>query len=256
MLFEAGLDFFTGECVPSKAEDLVEFQRFVAAPAETFPGSSDHLKISRLDGNDNYWREHGTQEKFIRFREVFGHSLVLASDDTDVYWWFVEKRGLLLLSEMKQLRTEPSSEAELRSNSILRYLVSEMKAAGPDAVPGGDAVSLDHSMFVWLHYCERLMLFKGEPNSKRHHIPNCMTLIVSTAREGHCMIPSTYPDSPLQNWLGMQQDMLYQYGEGNPVCLRPIQVKILCILGVSGKKRDAPAPKMSSRVLKLKYPLN
>jgi len=75
------------------------------------------------------------------------------------------------------------------------------------------------------------------------------------AREGHSMIPSTYPDSPLQNWLGRQQEMLYQYGEGNPVCLRPIQVKILCILGVSGKKRDAPAPKMSSRVLRMKYPL-
>ena len=164
MLFESGLDFFTGECVPSKAEDLVEFQRLVAAPAETFPGSSDRIAMPPLDGNDDYWREHGSQEKFVRFKEVFGHSLVLASDDTDIYWWFVEKRGLLLLSEMQQLRSEPSSEAELRSNSILRYLVSEVNAAGPDVVPGGDAISLDHSMFVWLHYCERLMLFKGEPN--------------------------------------------------------------------------------------------
>ncbi|EJK51282.1 hypothetical protein THAOC_29558 [Thalassiosira oceanica] len=146
MLFEAGLDFFTGECIPSKAEDLAEFQRLVAAPAETFPGSGVHLRMSPLDGNDNYWREHGTQEKFVRFKEVFGHSLVLASDDADVYWWFVEKRGLLLLSEMKQLQSEPSSEAELRSNSILRYLVSETNAAGPDAVPGGDAISLDHSI--------------------------------------------------------------------------------------------------------------
>lgn len=265
MLFEAGLDFFTGECIPSKAEDLAEFQRLVAAPAETFPGSGVHLRMSPLDGNDNYWREHGTQEKFVRFKEVFGHSLVLASDDADVYWWFVEKRGLLLLSEMKQLQSEPSSEAELRSNSILRYLVSETNAAGPDAVPGGDAISLDHSMFVWLHYCERLMLFKGEPDGsnvcflelRTHLSPSPATsLSVSAAREGHCMIPSTYADSPLQNWLGKQQEMLYQYGEGNPVCLRPVQVRILCTLGVGGKKRDAPRPKMSSRVLKMKYPLN
>lgn len=100
--------------------------------------------------------------------------------------------------------------------------------------PKAKIASFDQSMFLWLHYCERLMIFK--------------------AREGHCKIPKEYPDTPLRQWLAQQQELIHLYSTNQSIELRPVQLKLLHALGVHGIERHATPPKLSSRMMKRKYP--
>mmetsp|Transcript_15335 Transcript_15335/g.33242 ORF Transcript_15335/g.33242 Transcript_15335/m.33242 type:complete len:113 (-) Transcript_15335:117-455(-) len=93
---------------------------------------------------------------------------------------------------------------------------------------------LDQSMFLWLHYCERLMIFK--------------------AREGHCIIPKDYPDTPLRQWLAQQQEFINLYSTNQSIELRSVQLKVLHAMGVHGSKRHTALPQLSSRMLKRKCP--
>jgi hypothetical protein len=89
MLMEAGIDFFTGECLPGE-HDFQEFDILTASPVETFPV---HERVTNLNvfSFDSYWNNHECLEKFEKLKAINGHSLVLASDDEDVYLWFMGK---------------------------------------------------------------------------------------------------------------------------------------------------------------------
>jgi len=160
MLVDAGLDFFTGECLPGTASmrkhDLKQFQLLTSAPAESFPTSSRRSVGPLNFQKDNGWNNQICQEKFEQLLAKNGHSLILASDDIDIYRWFVEKRGGALLSEMNTLKFNKGCYETngIYSNSILRYVTFQT---------GGLSIEeLDQSMFIWFHYYERLMMFKGK----------------------------------------------------------------------------------------------
>ena len=175
MLIEAGVDFYTGECMPGTCSmsrsDLKKLQLLTSASAERFPdqggfGSSENGLLNFQD--DNYWNNQDCQAKYEHFKSKNGHSLILASDDIDVYWWFVEKRGNALLSEISSLNFGHQGCYEtdgLYSNSILRYIQTE--EGDKENEDEGETVEevVDQSMFLWLHYYERLMMFKGNVSS-------------------------------------------------------------------------------------------
>ncbi|KAL9184927.1 hypothetical protein ACHAXT_002704 [Thalassiosira profunda] len=234
MLTEAGVDFFTGECLPDPAAqgDFKEFEQATSSPVEVFPAKEDgrtqEMKESTVQC-DSYWDDDECREKFERLKETCGHSICLASDDSNLYWWLVEKRGKMLLNELRRDRSgEGSGSDALHSHSILRHIKAQQQDAG--AVE----IEVDDSMFVWLHYCERLMMFK--------------------ARKGHCKIPSDYADLPLRQWLARQQELIHFYSANQASELRPVQLKILHAIGLHGSKRDVVHPKLSSRTLKRKHP--
>lgn len=244
MLREVGVDFFTGECLPDmsnvnqseRRKDIKEFEQLTSSPVENFPEQGNAKSNQANHGwdcqSDNFWKNHDCPTKFEQFKAKHGHSLILASDDENVYWWFVEKRGMSLLSEINALKQNQGSGPNgLFSHSILQYV---QKHAGDVIDFKGEMVQLDQSMFVWLHYCERLMIFK--------------------AREGHCKIPTDYPDTPLRQWLAQQQELIHLYSTNQSIELRSVQLKILHAMGVHGSKRQATLPESSSRMLKRKIP--
>lgn len=89
MLKEAGIDLFTGECLPGE-HDFQVLDLITASPTEAFPV---HKRVTNLNvfTFDNYWNDHEFLEKFEKLKAFRGHSLVLASDDEDVYVWFMGK---------------------------------------------------------------------------------------------------------------------------------------------------------------------
>ena len=93
MLKEAGIDLFTGECLPGE-HDFQELDLLTASPTEAFPV---HERVTNLNvfTFDNYWNDHECLEKFEKLKAFRGHSLVLASDDEDVYVWFMGKFSTL-----------------------------------------------------------------------------------------------------------------------------------------------------------------
>mmetsp|Transcript_34108 Transcript_34108/g.62806 ORF Transcript_34108/g.62806 Transcript_34108/m.62806 type:complete len:308 (-) Transcript_34108:164-1087(-) len=239
MLIETGVDFFTGECLPGTANlsqrDFKEFELLTSSPAESFPleGSATSDNYGWSFQYDNYWINHDCRARFKQLKAKHGHSLILASDDKNVYWWFVEKRGKMLLAELNNLESNQGSGSDgLRSQSILSYITAQRQ--GDDTGSGGVTFEVDQSMFLWLHYCERLMMFK--------------------AREGHCKIPNDYPDTPLRQWLARQQELIHLYSTNQPTELLPVELKILHALGLHGGKRNSTPPKLNSRTLKRKYP--
>ncbi len=182
MLKDAGIDLFTGECLPGEA-DFQEFNLLTASPAEAFPV---HERVTNLNVSsfDNYWNDHECLEKFEKLKAGRGHSHVLASDDEDVYVWFMgkfsalteyscilfrsyrppfwknqtsEKRGKVLLSEIDSLSQGKSSNG-LNSHSVLQYITTTVN----NDTSKVETINVDRSMFLWLHYYERLMIFKGE----------------------------------------------------------------------------------------------
>lgn len=168
MLMEAGVDFFTGECLPgtddSIQRDFKEFRTLTSSPAETFPSSRATHNNANFGWNflsyDKYWNEFDCRARFQQMKAKNGHSLVLASDG-DLYWWVVEKRGAMLLHEINYPESSQASESGgLQSHSILNFITAQQEA--DDAGSDGDEIEVDKSMFLWLHYCERLMIFKGE----------------------------------------------------------------------------------------------
>lgn len=189
MLMDAGVDFFTGECLPDAVDPLIQkgfkedFERLTSSPVETFPvvkkgaGSAgiqpSATLTSPLSTGDNYWNNNECRAKFELLKARNGHSIVLASDDTDVYWWFVERRGKALLSELELsgMETDEASESnELCSHSILRYITSQRHHDDDVEVEGDCSIFEDSkSMFAWLHYCERLMMFKGKMSSTLYY---------------------------------------------------------------------------------------
>ncbi|KAL3815518.1 hypothetical protein ACHAXA_007374 [Cyclostephanos tholiformis] len=227
MLKEAGIDFFTGDCLPGEL-DSQEFDLLTASPLETYPV---HEKLTFLNSVscDTYWNNEDMLKKFDRQKSVNGNSLILASDDEDLYVWFMEKRGKILLSEIDNFSQGKSSNV-LHSHFILKYITTTMNDDGSK----GEADEVDLSMFLWLHYYERLLIFK--------------------AREGHCKIPNGYRDMNLKRWLSQQHDLLHSYSVNRSIQLRPVQLKLLYAIGVHGSKRDEILPTLNSRVMKRKFP--
>lgn len=86
-LKEAGVDFFTGESLPGEI-DTQEFNRLTAGPIESFP-LHERRAIVVTFAFDNYWNGQQCLEKFEKFKALHGHSLILASDDEDLYVWFM-----------------------------------------------------------------------------------------------------------------------------------------------------------------------
>jgi hypothetical protein len=78
--------------------------------------------------------------------------------------------------------------------------------------------------------------------------------IFDTAREGHCKVPTEYPDVPLRRWLSHQRDLLYSYSVNRSIQLSPVQLKLLHSIGVHGSKREELLPTLNSRVMKRKFP--
>jgi hypothetical protein len=89
MLKEAGIDFFTGECLPSEL-DSHEFDLCTASHPDTFPV---HERVTCLNAfsSDAYWNDHAMLKRFERQKSVRGDSLILASDDEELYVWFMGK---------------------------------------------------------------------------------------------------------------------------------------------------------------------
>jgi hypothetical protein len=87
-LNEAGVDFFTGECLPGEIGETQEFDRLTAAPVESFPLHERRANVVTF-AFDNYWNGRQCLEKFEKFKALHGHSLLLASDDEDLYVWFM-----------------------------------------------------------------------------------------------------------------------------------------------------------------------
>ncbi len=89
MLTEAGIDFFTGECLPNEL-DLHEFDLRTASHTDTFPV---HERVTCLNvfSSDTYWNDHAMLKRFEMQKSVRGDSLILASDDKELYVWFMGK---------------------------------------------------------------------------------------------------------------------------------------------------------------------
>lgn len=114
----------------------------------------------------------------------------------------------------------------LYSHSVIQYISPTSK---------NEKVEVDRSMFLWLHYFERLLIFK--------------------ARMGHCKLPNEYPDMPLKRWVLQQQDLMHTYSANRSIELKPVQVKLLHALGVHGHNRqEEVSPTINSRVMKQKVP--
>lgn len=64
------------------------------------------------------------------------------------HFFLPEKRGKILLSEI---------DSGLFSHSVLQYITTTVNDDGSKV----EAVEVDRSMFLWLHYYERLLIFKG-----------------------------------------------------------------------------------------------
>lgn len=168
MLMEAGVDFFTGECLPGtfSSDDLKRFDVLAASPLETFPvqgHAGDSLSAAGWSSqDDNYWNNRDFLSKFERWKAENGHSLILASDDKDLYLWFVEKRGKALLMELNKAGSRGGNEPNgVCSRFLLRHLTSQERSNASMDSKGTD-VQVDRSMFQWLHYSDRLMMFKGK----------------------------------------------------------------------------------------------
>lgn len=60
----------------------------------------------------------------------------------------------MLLCELSSAKSgQGDGSNELHSHSILRYIKSQQQ--------GDSEIQFDYPMFLWMHYCERLMMFKG-----------------------------------------------------------------------------------------------
>jgi hypothetical protein len=122
------------------------------------------------------------------------------------------------------------SNGMLYSHSVIQYISSTSNNDGSKA----EKVEIDRSMFLWLHYYERLLMFK--------------------ARMGHSKLPNEYPDMPLKRWVLQQQDLMHTYSVNRTIELKPVQVKLLHAIGVHGHKRQEVSPTLNSRVMKRKVP--
>jgi hypothetical protein len=100
---------------------------------------------------------------------VDGMHLILASNSSSFFSlirciiFLSEKRGKILLSEIDYFSQGKKSNV-LHSHSILQYVTTTMNDDGSNS----EANEVDRSMFLWLHYYERLLIFKGE--IRRHYI--------------------------------------------------------------------------------------
>jgi hypothetical protein len=134
MLRDAGVDFFTGECLPSTVSEgsVRGFCHFVAAP--------DNFAVDDESSNDLYWKGREFNKDFEALKSR-GTSSVLANEHEELYRWFVERRGKLLL-----LRQSADNEKSLWDNYFER--IAMFKAAEghlniPDDYP-------DKALLMWL----------------------------------------------------------------------------------------------------------
>ncbi len=174
MLIDIGVDLFTGECLPgtTSLNQVKQFDLLTSSPAEKFPADNNKAEMGApqcrefSSHDDEYWTNDDFLADFEKFKAKNGHSLVLASDDKDLYLWFVEKRGKALLSEIGSTEFSSGFKSNangLYSHSILQYITTHSESDDDSIVNGPEkTVEVDQPMFLWLHYCERLMMFKGK----------------------------------------------------------------------------------------------
>ena len=122
-------------------------------------------------GDDSYWINKGCQAKFEELKAKNGSSLILATDDEDVYWWLVEKRGKILRSKLDHESNKVSGPKRPCSLSILRYITDQK--GGDDTELDRDVIEASQSMVLWSHYCERLMMYKGKYYYSSANIFHC-----------------------------------------------------------------------------------
>ena len=125
MLMEAGVDFFTGECLPGTASlghgqgrrDFEEFHRVTSSPQERFPARDGPADSGWNFQFDNWWNNHDFRAKLEQYKAKNRHSIVLPTDDEDLYWWFVERRGHALLSGINSLEFGQGFESVVRGKA-------------------------------------------------------------------------------------------------------------------------------------------
>ena len=135
MLRDAGVDFFTGECLPNTVSDneVRSFCDFISSP-DNIPAEEDNSTQ-----NDLYWRGRQFNKDFEALKSR-GTSSVLANEHEELYRWFVERRGKLLLLNRK------SDDRSLWDNYFERlamFKAAEGHLNIPDDYP-------DKSLLMWL----------------------------------------------------------------------------------------------------------
>lgn len=148
MLIDAGIDFFTGECCPHPVTQdvLNEFESLVALPTES------HFQVGSINGGRDDLNHHEKRYKamFKDMKLQFGHCLILASDNEDLYWWFMEKRTQLAKFHATQ---------KGHSNHLHSFLSCITGDGSKNEI---EDFRTNQPLFQWLIYCERLLMFKGQ----------------------------------------------------------------------------------------------
>ena len=134
MLRDAGLDFFTGECLPNTVSEneVRSFCQFISSPDNV---ASDDNSTQ----NDLYWKGRQFNKDFEALKSR-GTSSVLANEHEELYRWFVERRGKLLLMQQK------SGDGSLWDNYFERlamFKAAEGHLNIPDDYP-------DKALLMWL----------------------------------------------------------------------------------------------------------
>eukprot|EP00577_Skeletonema_sp_RCC1716_P003627 CAMPEP_0113417350 /NCGR_PEP_ID=MMETSP0013_2-20120614/25602_1 /TAXON_ID=2843 ORGANISM="Skeletonema costatum, Strain 1716" /NCGR_SAMPLE_ID=MMETSP0013_2 /ASSEMBLY_ACC=CAM_ASM_000158 /LENGTH=1594 /DNA_ID=CAMNT_0000304465 /DNA_START=260 /DNA_END=5040 /DNA_ORIENTATION=- /assembly_acc=CAM_ASM_000158 len=134
MLRDAGVDFFTGECLPNTVSEneVRSFCQFISSP-DNIPADDNSTQ------NDLYWKGRQFNKDFEALKSR-GTSSVLANEHEELYRWFVERRGKLLLLQKK------SVDGSLWDNYFERlamFKAAEGHLNIPDDYP-------DKSLLMWL----------------------------------------------------------------------------------------------------------
>lgn len=137
MLRDAGVDFFTGECLPNTVseESVRSFCEFISSPDSTADDDD------RSTQNDLYWKGRHFNKDFEALKSR-GTSSVLANEHEELYRWFVERRGKLLL-----MQQNADGEEKSLWNNYFERLAMFKAAEGhlniPDDYP-------DKALLMWL----------------------------------------------------------------------------------------------------------
>lgn len=153
LLMDVGMDFFTADYFPYlKQEDIVEFEKQISTPPDLFCGKTDSsANMSHLLEDD--LNEDDYLARFNSIKIANGHSLVLADENLDVYQWLIAMRSALLDSYAAKYNAD-------QGRSLFRHLVISYVT---DEEPDAEWFKSKESLILWSKYCERFMMFLGEP---------------------------------------------------------------------------------------------
>ena len=159
LLTDAGVDFYTADYLPYLTQvDLKKFEDQVSTPHELFQGSTNTIAphLSCIDLNDDDF-----SARFDSMKATNGHSLVSADENLDLYQWFIAMRSALL--DSYDARSGINESGSLSNHLLLSY-VHNKEGADLD----NSSSKTNASLIVWTKYCERYMMFIGEPNFLVH----------------------------------------------------------------------------------------